>query len=734
MWERAKSRKIFALSIGIVLLFSLFCIKYTENVDRSGKADTLADLQALLKQDARRIGDGVSDEFRLVEGAAFFARQMSYEAEIDVYLRAFAGEILEKRRLQDGCVWKFADGQVLYVMKGDTAKQFPVEKSVFFYARDTECGEGRIAYDLPFVDVEKRTGFVRLTKTAKSLEDSNLLHDFYAESGACYIVSDRGEIFLRSANAHRRGDFTNVLVQIVSAERPLLGKARSGATVCSFADGVQRYVIHMPIEGVAKGWNLLYMIPVDFVAQKSREILLQTFVFCAMALLLLVFLIAYILRMRDAARAGLERLAYYDTLTGRYNLNYFLCHAAAILKENAAISYAVLCLDVKNFKYVNKTYGYEVGDALICDLARTLDENFNGKELSARVSNDRFAVLYTMEEHPKLLRYYAVLEEFIHRQSFGAVRVSVEVRTGIYEISNRSEKVLEMVDKATLALTAAKKTPLLQGVFYDETLLQSYVHEEELKEMMHTAMAAGEFKVYLQPKFDLRERRFTAAEALVRWDSRKKGRMRPDAFIPFFEKNGFVIELDFYMLEEVCRKVRAWLDTGAETAVISVNQSRIHMDNPLYLERLEALLRKYELPPHLIELELTESMFFSDHAKMIEIISRMHELGFLVSMDDFGAGYSSLHLLKEIPVDILKLDKGFLDEMEASERSRIIVRQVVEMARQLGMRVVSEGVETKEQAEFLEKIGCDFLQGYLYAKPMPMEAFDAFRETWSHEA
>lgn len=730
MWERTKGRKILGISLGIFLLFLLVCVRYVENVEQSSKADTLGDLQALLGQDARRLEDALGREFRTVEGVALLIAESAGEAEVEAHLRAFAGEIRQKRLLRDGCVWQFANGQTLYVMKDDAAGQFPMNKTVFFLSRDLQSGEERIAYDLPLERQGKAAGLVRLTKTVESLEASNVLHDFCSGSGVCYIVNDMGEIFLRSSNAKARGDFTNLLEQIAASERPRLGEGRSGAAACALRGLGKQYVVYAPIAGVARAWNLVCVVPEDFVAQKSQAILWHTFALCALALLLLLLLLAYILRIRDEARAELVRLAYYDTLTGRYNLNYFLHRAAALLQENAAISYAVLCLDVRNFKYVNKTYGYEVGDALLRDLAQTLDENFTGKELSARMGNDRFTVLYAMEEYPHLLRYYAVLEEFVHRQNFGAVRVSIEVSTGVYEVNDRAEKVMEMVDKAALAMTAAKKLPLLESVFYDETLLQDYVREEEIKALMHAAMREGEFKVYLQPKYDVRARRFTAAEALVRWESKQKGYMRPDEFIPLFEKNGFVIELDFFMLEEVCRKVRAWLDAGAEVAMVSVNQSRMHMDNPLYLQRLKALLRKYEIPPHLIELELTESMFFSDNAKLVEIIEAMHEIGFLVSMDDFGAGYSSLHLLKEIPVDILKLDKGFLDDVETSERSRIIVRQVVEMAKQLGMHVVSEGVETKRQAEFLERIGCDFLQGYFYAKPLPLEEFEAFRAAW----
>ena len=229
-------------------------------------------------------------------------------------------------------------------------------------------------------------------------------------------------------------------------------------------------------------------------------------------------------------------------------------------------------------------------------------------------------------------------------------------------------------------------------------------------------------------KNDLHTLSIIGAEALVRWVSPSKGFMQPDDFIPLFEKNGFIVELDFYVLEECCKKIREWIDNGIEPIPISVNQSRINLDDPFYVEKLNDILQKYELPVNLIEIELTEGMFSSSNTKLVKIMERMRKIGFSISMDDFGSGYSSLNLLKEIPVDILKIDKVFLDETANSRKSRIIISQVVSMARKLGMKVVCEGVENEEQAAFLRKIHCDFAQGYLYAKPMTIADFEEYRD------
>lgn len=459
-----------------------------------------------------------------------------------------------------------------------------------------------------------------------------------------------------------------------------------------------------------------------------------SWVLCGLFALISLALITYIARAKGKANAILTHLAYTDALTGLHNMNYFYQKAPALLEKNPTISYAVICCDIRNFKYINQTYGYQVGDRVLRDTANIFQEHFHGTELCARVGNDRFVLLYAMEDYPKLLRYSAVLEEVIHRQNFGAVNISLSFVTGVYEIGDKYEEMMKIVDKANLALKSVKKNPLIECGFYDEALLSSLMYQEEIQNIMHGAFANQEFHVYLQPKYDLRQNRFVGAEALVRWFSREKGLIRPDNFIPVFEKNGFVIELDFFILEEVCKKIRAWIDQGVTPIVISVNQSRIHMDNPLYTRRLRELMERYNIPKNAIELELTESMFFDDNVKLIDIMHEIHQIGFSISMDDFGSGYSSLNLLKEIPVDVLKLDKAFLEETTNSERGCVIITHVVMMARALGMCVVCEGVETEAQVTFLREINCDAAQGYYYAKPMPIEDFDSFWQKQSASA
>lgn len=251
--------------------------------------------------------------------------------------------------------------------------------------------------------------------------------------------------------------------------------------------------------------------------------------------------------------------------------------------------------------------------------------------------------------------------------------------------------------------------------------------EEQLDDLLQHTLDCHEFHVYLQPKYELSSMKIVAAEALIRWMSAIGGFLCPDDFIPYLERTGFIVRSDFFVLEEVCKKIRGWLDGGVQPTLLSVNQSGAHMLDEYYIERIHEVIQKYRIPARLIELEITESMFLSDSGKLIEIMRQLRALGFVLSIDDFGAGYSSLNLLNRIPADILKLDKVFLNDVEKRKRSRIVISQVVEMAHKLGMKVVCEGVEKESQAKFLRDIACDMAQGFLFAEPMPMDAFDAFR-------
>ncbi|MGN1152981.1 MAG: putative bifunctional diguanylate cyclase/phosphodiesterase, partial [Candidatus Gastranaerophilaceae bacterium] len=260
--------------------------------------------------------------------------------------------------------------------------------------------------------------------------------------------------------------------------------------------------------------------------------------------------------------------------------------------------------------------------------------------------------------------------------------------------------------------------------YYDDNLRKKLLNEKNIEDEMHRALISGQFVMYLQPKYDMKNLVACGSEALVRWVHPTKGFINPGEFVPLFEKNGFILNIDRFMWEQACKAIKSWIERGFDAVPISVNVSRLHLSNEFFIDDLKNLIHKYQISPSLLELELTETASFEDFDKFLEIVNALKKEGFRIAMDDFGSGYSSLNMLRQIPCDILKLDKGFINDSTTDERGKIVVKHILSMAKNLSLKTVSEGIETVAQAQFLTDAGCDIAQGFLYAKPMTIEEFE----------
>jgi EAL domain-containing protein (putative c-di-GMP-specific phosphodiesterase class I) len=263
-----------------------------------------------------------------------------------------------------------------------------------------------------------------------------------------------------------------------------------------------------------------------------------------------------------------------------------------------------------------------------------------------------------------------------------------------------------------------------QIVFYDVEMNKRRLWERKVEDDMYSALTNHEFKVYLQPKISTGEECLAGAEALVRWIHPTEGFIPPNKFIPIFEKNGFILQLDDYMLEEIAKQQAAWIAQGRKVVPISVNVSRAHFTREDLAEHICGIVDKYQVPHNVIELELTESAFFDDKEVLLGTVKKLRESGFIVSMDDFGAGYSSLNSLKELQLDVLKIDADFFRGVDSEDRGMLIVSEVIDLAKKLNMKIVAEGIESREQVDFLAEQECDLIQGYFFAKPMPINEFE----------
>lgn len=433
----------------------------------------------------------------------------------------------------------------------------------------------------------------------------------------------------------------------------------------------------------------------------------------------------------------IEKLAFEDPLVNCRNLNKFMLDAEAILSRNLDTKYAVIQFDVNKFKMINEMFGYEEGNRVLKHISNVVSNNLNESELYARADNDNFVILMIYDESDELVsRMDTIITEAANVKDSNE-RYKLSFSVGIYKINDYNQGVKLMVNKAGMAQKTIKEKQDATDriIFYDTNLRLTMIAEKVIENQMHVALENNEFVVYLQPKYNIVTNQIIGAEALVRWITSDGNLISPGQFIPLFEKNGFVVNVDFYVLETVCQLIREWLDNGLTPVRISVNQSRLHLSNPNYVSNVYKMIEKYGVPTEYIEFEITESAFMNDISSMMRVMTAFHSLGFHLSIDDFGSGFSSLNVLKELPFDVLKIDREFLNETSDSQRSKTVVIYVVSMAKKLEIDVICEGVETQAQADFLKEIGCYAIQGYFFSKPLPIKEFETllFKTHTRHE-
>ncbi|MBR3745393.1 MAG: EAL domain-containing protein, partial [Selenomonadaceae bacterium] len=323
-----------------------------------------------------------------------------------------------------------------------------------------------------------------------------------------------------------------------------------------------------------------------------------------------------------------------------------------------------------------------------------------------------------------------IIEKYTYMGTANAnTKIAIHMKAGI----SSYDESLDIQQTIGRAVTACQQISGGEVKLFDEKMEEALTTQHEIENRMVDALKNDEFKAWYQPKYDIKTRRIVGAEALVRWISPVTGFMPPGKFIPLFEQNGFVIQVDYYILEKTCQLQRERLDAGKEVVPISVNQSRLHMTEDGYLEKMRAVVEKYKLPPNLIELEVTETMFGdfdkkSSRQNAEKIINSLKEMGFTISVDDFGAGYSSFSLLSILPMDVLKIDRSVLTGADSSIKMKTILGKVIELGNSLGMKVICEGIETVEEENLLLRLGCRYGQGFFNAKPMPVNDFISFFE------
>jgi diguanylate cyclase (GGDEF)-like protein len=425
----------------------------------------------------------------------------------------------------------------------------------------------------------------------------------------------------------------------------------------------------------------------------------------------------------NIALKALRNRAMFDALTGIYNEFAFSEAANRLLDENPDTPFAIIRFDISRFKMVNDMFGEAKGDDILRFIASVIWDQVSYKEgCYGRIGNDVFCICTRASSEEEIL-------DLISRLTFHIERYPINFHLTPYFgicISAPEVTLNTLLDWSSLALETIKGSTLTNYAFYSPDLRDVLLAESYIETEMESALKDGQFQLFLQPKCNMKTGKVVGAEALVRWIHPEKGIVPPDSFIPLFERNGFILKLDKYIWEETCKFIARRIEEGYEPLPISVNISRVHIFNPAFGDTLEELVEKYQIPRGLLELEFTESAFVNNLSDLYEAIDSLKKRGFTLSIDDFGSGYSCLNMLKNTPVDIIKLDKEFLGEGADTKNGRIIIRSVILMLLELNLKIIVEGVETKEQVDFLLDCGCTIAQGYYYSKPVNISSFEEF--------
>lgn len=431
------------------------------------------------------------------------------------------------------------------------------------------------------------------------------------------------------------------------------------------------------------------------------------------------------------AEQEVSRYTDYDSLTGLMKEDHFIDAATKVISskdDNAKL--AVIYCDISNFKYINEAYGYMVGDRILTDVADYISNKIKGVLCSGRFYSDNILCIQEFQKgisDERLAKqvedYNETLSEYLSKK----FRINnISVRTGIYIIPNNNADVLQAISNANMARKLAKSQNGSRCVVFDQEMFEKRKRQIRYIQALDSAIENNEFYILMQPKVSGSSNRLVGSEALVRWRMEDGTEVFPDEFIPAFEKDGSITKLDFYVYEKVMAYLRERLDSGKKVLPVSMNVSRAHLLGNDFVKKFVALIDKYQIPTQFLELELTESIYLENLSSFNSIIEELRILGIRVSMDDFGAGYSSLSALNDLKIDLLKIDRIFMKDDKIKDSDKTIIRFIIEMAKNLSMKVLCEGVETDEQRRFLNEAGCEFHQGYLYSKPVSISLYNDY--------
>lgn len=699
--------------------------QYSINIRRQMDADiqTLNTLASFIQYgnmdtDSFIKGFQLSREYNDFDGLGFFGRP-DMNIDIGIMITSDAVEEVSAEAL---------DGNMAAVVQDAWNGGSGISR--IYTEEDTD--ENMFAYAVPvYADKEVAGALAAEVGTdvfADVLQDRSVLHG----SGYIHLISDSGKILVRSEERVIEEELDTIYDNdyIAQEEQENIKDALIKGESCfsEFTYNGETYQVLLAPLGV-NGWYLFCVQTAQSISGSIYHLMTNTQIITVVVLFIILIIIAYGYRIIYRSNHNLIKSAWYDPLTGAYNMAKFEYETAGIIENT--YEYSLAAMNIRQFKFINEIFGTRAADLLLCHMKSVIADNVTENEYYCRNSEDMFYLLLRDTDRDRNKERIGKMIQEISRY---AICNNRDYRILLYcgvvigtDVEDEEPSVKKSMTHVRFALDTARQSLKNNIWFYDTRLHEDEKLQNYVESHMNQALDNHEFKLYLQPKVNLSTGRTSGAEALVRWIAEEGRIIYPGQFIPVFEANGFCVNLDMYMLEEVCRQIRKWIDDGLTPVPVSVNQSKLLFYEADYIDNLKSLLDKYQIPAELISLEILEGLASENVNELNKRIGRLREIGFKISLDDFGSGYSSMNTLASLEIDELKFDRGFLlglkDSGEEYERQIIIMNEIVELTKKLKISTVVEGVETKENEELVRALGCEYGQGYYYSMPMSASEF-----------
>lgn len=592
---------------------------------------------------------------------------------------------------------------------------------------DRVSGDEIIVYSMPVYE-QNRVCAVLFATYKIDIIQQLLSTTFFGGKGYSYVINSAGECVINTTSPTGFHDFTNVYLSLLNTSA---GNAKAATALkqgieagdggyITFWNQVNKYMFYAPL-GV-NDWRILTVVPTGVMDTTRNFIMFNTYILCIVLSAVFISLSYYIIKTERLKKKELSDILYVDDVTNGYSFARFNVETQMRMEKEERNT-AYIMMDIDKFKVINELFGYDEGNKMLCYIWSVWKKCSKEGEIFARRIADRFVALWFFEDREELeFRLQDFVEELQRNVPNPDMDYNLKATMGVYLIKDKRESVQTMMNYAMMAHSSAKERGDISYAFYDDDFRENLLTEKLLEDQMRPALKRKEFIVFYQPKYSVMTKELVGAEALIRWKKADESIVLPGEFIPLAEKTGFINYLDRYIFAEVCKYQKIWADEGKKVVPVSVNLSRRHLYNEAFLEEYKKIMDKTGVNPKYVQLELTESAIFENQEELCKIIDKLHMMGFQILMDDFGTGYSSLMMLKSVPIDVLKLDKSFVDDFD-DPRGEKIITSVIKLAQSLQIEVTAEGVETEEQYSFLKDLGCNSVQGFYFARPMPQEDY-----------